>query len=460
MKKIRIGCGSGGCAYERIEPAIELVCKGNIDYLVFECLSERTITDAQKDRIADPAKGYNPMLQERMSRILPLMRDHNFKIVSNMGGANAPEAVRQIEAIAKDLNVSVKIAMVEGDNILPSIHAYDAIPLFDADGSIVRDKDGHEKHLEDLQHVLSANVYLGSAAIRQALDEGADIVVTGRVADVSLFMGPLLHEFNWSDNAFDLRGQGLLTGHLMECCTQLTGGCYADPGVKDVKGLARLGHPIAEVSEDGAVLFTKVEGSGGFVSVDTCKEQMLYEIGDPSCYLTPDGIADFSHVSFEQVGTDRVRATGATSRLATDTYKANVGYLDSYLGVGAISFGGSTALDRARLCADVVQGRWHILGLKPLEKRIDFIGYDSLYGETIARTYEQRASYDIRLRIAVRASSEEQAKLLIREMQCLYINGPAGAAGIRTHIEPSISLASILVPCADIGIGTVKIREV
>lgn len=449
MKTIRIGTGSGGCSYERMEPAVELAEKGDIDYLVFECLSERTMSDAQREKLADPTRGYNSMLQERMERFLPLMAERGFKIVSNMGGANTPAAVEEIARIARELGVHVKIAMVSGDDILDRAERYRDTPLFRGEGA-----------LGDLPNLLSANVYLGADSIREALDEGADIVITGRVADVSLFMGPILHEFNWTSSDRDKIGQGLLLGHLMECCGQLTGGYYADPGYKDVPGLHRLGHPIAEIAEDGSLAFTKVEGSGGLVCVDICKEQMLYEIGDPAHYLTPDGIADFSQVTFEQAGPNRVVARGATSSAATSTYKANIGYLDSYIGVGEVSFGGATCLERARLCADIVQKRWEILGIAPDELRISYIGYDSLFKDHISSQIRSGAFSEIRLRIAVRAASAKAAELLIREMKCLYINGPAGSSGIRTRVEPSVSMAAILVERSEIGTGSVSMREV
>ena len=448
MKTIRIGVGSGGCSYERMEPAVELAEKGNIDYLVFECLSERTMADAQSEKMADPSKGYNSMLHERMSCFIPLMTKYGFKIVSNMGGANTPAAVEEIVKIASELGVHLKIAMVTGDDILADAKRYADMPLLENPAT-----------LGDLPNLLSVNVYLGADCIKRALDEGADIVITGRVADVSLFMGPMLHEFSWTLNDSSQIGQGLLLGHLMECCGQLTGGYYADPGYKDVPDLYRLGHPIAEIGEDGSLFFTKVEGSGGLVCTDICKEQMLYEIGDPSRYLTPDGIADFSQVAFEQAGDNKVIAKGATSRPATETYKVNIGYLDGYIGVGEISFGGSTSLARAQLCAEVVQKRWELLGISPDEKRIDYIGYNSLFKESISSRIHSGGFSEIRLRIAVRTATRELAELLIREMKCLYINGPAGSSGIRTRVEPSVSMAAMLIPRGEIGVGTLTIRE-
>lgn len=439
MKKIRIGCGSGGCSYERLEPAVEMVKKGNIDYLVFECLAERTIAEAQRKKLANPAAGYNPMLEDRMRTFLPLMREYGFRIVSNMGAANTPAAIKKILEIAKELDITgLKIAYITGDDITSKISMYGNTPLLDSDAP-----------LGSLTEIISANVYLGADAITEALDQGADIVITGRVADPSLFVGPILHEFHWAKDDQDKVGQALLVGHLMECCAQLTGGYYADPGYKDIPDLHRLGHPIAEIDEEANVLFTKAAGSGGRVCTDICKEQLLYEIGNPACYITPDAIADFSHVHFQQLADDVVAAYGATSKPATATYKVNIGYLDGYMGVGEVSYGGTNALARAKLAAEVIQKRWEIIGVSPEERRIDFIGYNSLYGDAISSKIKTGDFSEIRLRIAVRTKTEREAVLLIRELQCMYINGPAGSAGIESFVEPVLAVENILIPKTD-----------
>lgn len=436
MKKIRIGCGSGGCTYERMEPAVELAEKGNIDYLIFECLSERTIADAQKEKLAHPDKGYNPMLQERMLRFLPLLKAHGFKIVSNMGGANPQAAVSEILRIARELHIpDLKVAMITGDDITEKIHLYDNLALF-----------GKNDTVKSLTNIISANVYLGADAICEALDHGADIVITGRVADPSLFVGPILHEFRWTHGEPGKIGQAILTGHLLECCAQLTGGYYADPGYKEVPDLHRLGHPIAEIHEDGELFFTKAAGSGGLISVDICKEQLLYEIGNPARYVTPDGIADFSNVRFEQTAENVVTARGATSHGITDTYKANIGYMDGFLGVGEVSFGGRNALERAKLAADIIRKRWEIIDLTPLESSFSYIGYNSLYKSAISDKLMSGTPSEIRLRVSVRARTQREAELLIRELQCMYINGPAGSSAIASYVDTVVSMENILIP--------------
>lgn len=440
LKAIRIGCGSGGCTYERMEPAVELAKTGRIDYLVFECLAERTIADAQRQKLKNPQRGYNPMLQERMEVFLPLMQEKKFKIISNMGGANPQQAVFEIMRIALRQNLkNIKIAMVTGDDITERIDQYRDLNLFEK-----------ARTVGSLENIISANVYLGADSIRKALDEGADVVITGRVADPSLFVGPILHEFHWKPTEYEKIGQAILTGHLLECCTQLTGGYYADPGYKEVPDLYRLGHPIAEINENGELFFTKTAGSGGLVSVDTCKEQLLYEIGNPACYITPDGIADFSRVAFEQIGENVVAARGAISHGITDTYKANIGYLDGFMGVGEVSFGGRSALERAKLIAGVIQKRWDVIQIHPLEAQFDYIGFNSLYKTDISRTLVSADVPEVRLRVAVRAKTEEEATRLIREVQCLYVNGAAGSSGITARVSSVLSIENVLIPRAQV----------
>lgn len=357
-----------------------------------------------------------------------------------MGGANTPAAVKKILEIADNLHITgLKIAYVTGDDITDHIHNYDNFSLWDSNQS-----------LNSLEHIISANAYLGADTICQALDMGADIVITGRIADPSLFVGPIMHEFHWNSTDYDRIGQAMLTGHLMECCAQLTGGYYADPGYKDIPDMHRLGHPIAEIDEKANLFFTKPEGSGGAVTVDICKEQLLYEIGNPSQYITPDGIADFSHVKFVQDGPNKVIASGATSHPATDTYKVNIGYMDGYIGLGEISYGGTNSLNRAKLAADIIQKRWEIIGITPVEKRIDYIGYNSLYKDSISNSIHEGNFSEIRLRIAVRTKERSDAVRLIRELQCMYINGPAGGAGIASDIQSVLSVENILVPKSEI----------
>lgn len=420
MKKIRIGSGAG-YAGDRIEPAVELMEKGNLDYIIFECLAERTIAIGQQDKMKDPTKGYNQLLEARMRKILKLAKDNHIKVITNMGAANPVAAAEKTAEIAKELGVSgLKIAYVTGDDITPQIEKY-----YDNDVLELDCKLGDIK-----ESILSTNVYLGAEGIIEALENGADIVITGRVSDPALSIGPLVHEFGWNikDDA-DKMGQATLVGHLLECAGQVTGGYYADPGYKDVPDLDRLGFPLIEIDETGKFVVTKVEGSGGLVCEDTCKEQMIYEIHNPERYLTPDTVADFSHVTFTQVGKDRVEAAHATSHGKPETLKVSVGYKDCFIGEGEISYGGMNCMNRAKLAADIVEKRLKLVGVEMEEFRIDYIGYNSLYKSEISDQYAPDVFPEIRLRVSGRTKDKANATLIANEVEALYTNGPAGGAG-------------------------------
>ena len=346
MRTIRIGSGAGYSG-DRIEPAIELAEKGDIQYLVFECLGERTVALAQQARMKNPDSGYDPLLEERMRAVLPVCAAKGIKIVTNMGAANPEAAARKTADIAKSLGLSaLKIAAIVGDDVLDACKDGD-LPIMEFDGTI--------RQLGN--RLLSANAYLGAEPMAQALTAGADIVITGRASDPALFLAPMIHAFGWAMDDWNLLGQGTVAGHLLECAGQITGGYFADPGYKDVPDLARLGFPIGEVGEDGSLVITKVAGSGGAVTAQTCKEQLLYEVHDPAQYFQPDVVADFSQVTVEEIGPDRVRVSGGRGAKRTDTLKVSVGYVDSYIGEGQISYAGPGALARGRLALEIVRER-------------------------------------------------------------------------------------------------------
>ncbi len=369
MRTIRIGSGAGYSG-DRIEPAVELAEKGDIQYLVFECLGERTVALAQQARMKDPEAGYDPLLEERMRAVLPVCAAKGIKIVTNMGAANPAAAARKTAEIARSLGLSsLKIAAVLGDDVLDACKARD-LPIMEFDGTI--------KQLGN--RLLSANAYLGAEPMAEALSGGADIVITGRASDPALFLAPMIHAFGWAMDDWNLLGQGTVAGHLLECAGQITGGYFADPPYKDIPDLARLGFPIGEVGEDGSLVITKVEGSGGAVTAQTCKEQLLYEVHDPTRYLQPDVTADFSQVKVEQIGKDRVRISGGRGSQRTGTLKVSVGYVDSFIGEGQISYAGPGALARGRLALEIVRERLKLTGVAASELRFDLIGVDSLHG--------------------------------------------------------------------------------
>jgi hypothetical protein len=290
--------------------------------------------------------------------------------------------------------------------------------------------------------IVAANAYLGARPIVEALDAGADVVITGRVADPALFLGPLVHAFGWAADDWDRLGRGTVVGHLLECAGHLTGGYFADPGRKDVKDLARLGFPFAAVEADGTAVLGKPAGSGGELSLRTCKEQLLYEVHDPARYLQPDVVADFTSVRFEAVGPDRVRLTGGGGGPRPDTLKVTVGYRDGFVGEGQISYAGTGAEARARLALAIVEERLRLLDVPVSELRFDVIGVDSVH----SGPRPAGEALDVRARVAGRAPTLEAAQRIGREVESLWINGPSGGGGAVWSAREVIAAGSTLLP--------------
>jgi hypothetical protein len=433
MRTIRIGSGAGYSG-DRIEPALELAEQGEIHYLVFECLGERTVALAQQARMKNPDSGYDPLLEERMRAVLPVCAAKGIKIVTNMGAANPVAAARKTAEIAKSLGLpSLKIAAIVGDDVLEACKDGD-LPIMEFDGTI--------KQLGN--RLLSANAYLGAEPMAEALSAGADIVITGRASDPALFLAPMIHAFGWAMDDWNLLGQGTVAGHLLECAGQITGGYFADPGYKDVAGLSRLGFPIGEVGEDGALVITKVAGSGGAVTAQTCKEQLLYEVHDPKRYIQPDVVADFSEVTVEEIAPDRVRVSGGRGTARTETLKVSVGYVDSYIGEGQISYAGPGALARGKLALEIVRERLQLTGVAASELRFELIGVDSLHGADVSARAND--PYEVRVRVAGRTENLREAVRIGNEVETLYTNGPAAGGGAFKSARDVVAVASVLLP--------------
>lgn len=432
---IRIGAGAG-YAGDRWEPALELIETCDLDYICFECLAERTIALGQLERLKDPAKGYNPFLEDRWRALLPPAMARGVRIVTNMGAANPLAAARRTAELAREMGLRPpKIAALTGDDVLSAVQASPDLPMLES-GAPVGSLGNR---------IISANAYLGATPIRDALAAGAEIVITGRVADPSLFLGCMMHGLGWMENDLPRMADGTALGHLLECAGQVTGGYFADPGVKDVDRLERLGFPFAEISADGTAWLSKPSGSGGALTPSTCTEQILYECGDPSAYVTPDCVADFTGLGFTQTAPDVVAVTGARARAPTDSYKTTVCYAAGHIGEGQVGYAGPNARARAELAASIVRARLAQRRLDLEEVRVELIGLDSLHGPAAPGAGEP---YEVRLRVVARTPNRRHAEYVGQEVQSLLTNGPYGGGGDFMQVRDVIGVASVLLPKA------------
>lgn len=426
----RIGTGAGFSA-DRLDPAIDLVRRGALDVMVLECLGERTVAFAHRDRMADPARGYNNYLDYRMRALLPVCRAAGTVVITNMGAANPRGAAERTCTIARELGLAgLKIACIEGDQVagLPESETR----FMDEPGT-----------LADLKYpIVGINAYLGADAIVPALELGADVIIGGRLADPSMFLAPLIHRFGWPSGDVARLAAGTLIGHLMECGMQVTGGYFADPDIKDVPDLAKCGFPIAEVAADGSAIITKLAGTGGCVTEATVKEQLLYEVHDPTAYLTPDVTANFSTVDIEAEGVDRVRVSNATGSARPAKLKATVGIDAGFHAEAGISYAGLGAATRAELARSVILERMRETHGISSPLRIDLIGVSSLFATAKVQSDN---SADVRLHAAMRTAKREEAEFLLWEVESLLCCGPAGGGGFRGTITPAVITKSILV---------------
>lgn len=429
----RIGCGAGFSA-DRIDAAVTLIERARPQAVVFECLAERTVAKAVLARLADPEAGFDPWFEDRMRAVLPPALATGTALITNMGAANPAAAGRLARRLAAEAGApDLPIAVVEGDEVTELLRRLD--PPF-------LDRPGRPSDLGEA--LVSAHAYLGAGPIVAALGAGARVVITGRVADPALFLAPLMHHFRWAVDDWTRLGRGILIGHLLECAGQLTGGYFADPGVKDVPGLADLGLPFADVEADGSATLSKPEGTGGRLDRLTCTEQLLYELHDPGAYLQPDATADFRAVRFTELGPDRVRVEGGTGGPPPETLKVVVGYRDGVVVEGGISYAGDGAVARARLAIAILRERIARRRIPVSDLRTDVIGVDSLLrGAAVVPDPPVR---DVRARLAARVADAAAARAIGHEIEALWLNGPAGGGGASWSAREGLAVASALIP--------------
>ncbi len=437
MTTVHIGCGAG-FANDRPDAALalanDLAARDGRRFLFFELLAERTLAEAQLRRLANPDSGYASRLFDFLEPVLETCLAAGIPIITNGGAANPSAAARRLrQQLQAGRFACARIVCVLGDDLLDS-------------------RDAVQRWLPDALdgEVVSVNVYTGADGIVQALDEGADIVLCGRVADPSLAVGPLRHAFGWQAEDWDRIALATAVGHLLECCTQVSGGYFAHPGLKDVPDLANVGCPIASIEADGRVTIGKAAGTGGCVTERTVKEQLLYEVHDPAAYLTPDVTLDLSQARVRQVGPDLVEVEGIRGHPRPAELKGLIGLRGNWFAEAEISYAGPGALARAALARDVLLQRCARLApqLTPL---IDLIGVASLFNDARGQWLQQRLAsaqdpQDVRLRISFVDRDKALLENLLLDAESLYTNGPAGGGGVRRHLTESIGTASFLIP--------------
>ena len=421
-RDFRIGCGAGFSS-DRLDPAVDLARRGRLDVLVFECIGERTLAFGHRDMRDDPSRGYNPLLERRMRAVLPLTHPAGTRIVTNMGVANPTAAAERTVEVARELGLNgLVVAALTGDDVSdalgPDTRLWEGMTIGEAGRAFI-----------------GANAYLGADEILLALETGADVVITGRVADPSLFVAPLRRHFEWDSHDWEHLGPATAVGHLLECASQVTGGYFADPGFKRVDGLAYVGFPYAEVRADGSACITKLDGTGGLVDERTVKEQLVYEVHDPASYLTPDVTADFSTVSVTAAGKDRVRVDGAGGAPRPEALKVTVAFDGGWLAEAGVSYAGEGARERAAMAGDIVLERMRRVHGTNAPVRVDLVGVHSLHATALDYPADSR---DVRVRCAMRASSRDEAELLLWEVESLLCCGPSAGGGYRGAVTPSV----------------------
>jgi hypothetical protein len=437
--KIRIASGQGFWG-DLLTAPIDQVTKGPIDYMMMDYLAEVTMSILQKQKMKDPSLGYAKDLVSLMEDILPILVEKNIKVITNGGGVNPTACRDAIFKVAKKLGIKgLKIGVIVGDDILDSLDA------LKKQGINLKNMETNESMETIRARMMSANVYFGAEPIVEALQQGAQLVIAGRTTDTALTYAPMIHEFGWSWNDWNKLAVGVVAGHILECGGQASGG-NCSWNWKEIPDLAHIGFPIAEAYPSGEIIITKHEHTGGLVSVQTISEQLLYEIGDPTNYITPECIADFTTIQLEQVGTNRVKISGVQGKPATELYKVSMSYTDGYTAIGTLTYAWPDALEKAKRADEILRTRLADLELKFDEIRTEFLGLNSCHGPLAELP---NVINEVVLRVGVRSHDKNAVERFGKELAPLILTGPpavTGFAGGRPKPSEVIAYWPSLIP--------------
>jgi hypothetical protein len=443
--KIRIAAGQGFWG-DLPDAPLRQVEGGPIDYLMLDYLAEVTMSIMQKQKARDPKAGYARDFVPLMKQILPACVERNIRVTANAGGVNVEGCAAAVREVALELGLAgkLKIGIVTGDDIL------DQIDDLLARGIELRNMDTDEPLESVRDRIQSANVYLGAAPIVEALNRGARVVITGRATDTGLTLAPMIHEFGWAAEDWNRLAAGTIAGHIIECGAQCSGGnCQYE--WRSIPNLANVGFPIVEAAPDGTFVVTKHERTGGWVIIPSIKEQLVYEMGDPHSYITPDCIADFTTVHLEYEGRDRVRVFGIEGRPATDTFKVSISYSAGYKAVGTLVYSWPEAYDKARAADRILRARLDRLGLKFDQILTEFVGANATHGPLAGEPSPDLP--EVQLRVGVRSENRTAVERFTKEIAPLILTGPPGVTGFaggRPKVEEIVAYWPALIPKSEI----------
>lgn len=440
---VRVASGQGFWG-DSLEAPRQQVEGGDVDYLMLDYLAEVTMSILQKQKERDPKMGYARDFVGAMDSVLQAVANRGVKVIANAGGVNPPACAEAIVALAKErgLGDKIKVAVVTGDDLLGRIDELIAA------GNSLSNMDTGEPLSTIRDRVMSANAYIGSDPIVEALRQGANVVITGRSTDTALTMAPLRFEFGWSGTDYDHLAAGIVAGHILECGAQSSGGnCLID--WQTIPDLANVGYPIADARADGSFVITKHPNTGGRVSVPSVTEQLVYEMGDPHRYITPDVIADFSTIQLKQDGENRVKVSGVKGTAATDSLKVSIAYRAGYKAVGTLVYSWPDAYAKAKLADKVLRERLDRLGLKFDKILTEYVGVSATHGALTERGAEDLSDIpEVQLRVGVRGEDKKSVERFTREIAPLVLNGPpsvTGFAGGRPKVEEIVAYWPALI---------------